>query len=70
MTASFGRTTPYGLVAALAVAGGATVALWSLGRASTPTVVLFGGVYLAVRQSADAEVGAFNGYKLGRSPTP
>ena len=66
VTASAERTKLYGLVAALAVAGAPTVALWDLGWVSTLTFVLFGGIYFAVQQSADAKARAFNSYKLGR----
>lgn len=67
VTASAERTKLYGLVAAIVVAGIATLFLWNLGWVSTLTFILFGGIYFATQQSADAKAKAFNGYKVGRS---
>ncbi|PAP74793.1 hypothetical protein B1759_16575 [Rubrivirga sp. SAORIC476] len=68
VTASAARTKLYGLVAAVAVAGVATVVLWNLGWVSTLTFILFGGIYFAIQQGAETKAKAFNSYKLGRSP--
>lgn len=55
-------------MAAAVVACVATVALWTRGWVSTLPVILVGGIYFGVQQSADAKVKALNSYQIGRSP--
>ena len=64
VTASSGRAKLWGLIAALGAAALFTAVLWDLGWISTLTLIIFGGIYFAVQQSADAKAEAFNGYTL------